>query len=175
MTPEIERTPTPEKKDSAMTPTELSAKRTGMSEHRTDLSEHRTELSEERTELSEHRTDMSTARSHLANERTHLAYLRTGISLISLGITMNRFSWFLIENKSISRYGGRTFLHDAKNVGLGMVILGSAMLAWSLARYENSFKGINSGIFKPSHRSVYAFTLCLILMGTISIIWLMVR
>ena len=142
-----------QKKDSEMTPTELSAKRTGMSEHRTDL---------------------STARSHLANERTHLAYMRTGISLVSLGITMNRFAWFLIENKELSRYGGRPFLHDAKNVGLGMVILGCGMLAWSLFRYHNASKAIEANDFKPSHRSVVAFTLGLLLIGTITTIWLIV-
>jgi putative membrane protein len=163
-----------------LTPTELSKQRTGMSEHRTDLSEkrselseHRTHLSEHRTELSEERTDMSTVRSHLANERTHLAYMRTGISLISLGITMNRFSWFLIENKTMSRFGGHTFLNDAKNVGVGMVILGSLMLAWSLFRYGATVKTIESGVFKPPHRFIYGFTLILILMGTASTIWLM--
>jgi putative membrane protein len=180
MTPEIESTPPP-KKDSEMTPTELSAKRTGMSEHRTGLSEHRTDLSEHRTELSEkrselsvHRTDLSTARSHLANERTHLAYMRTAISLISFGITMNRFSWFLIENKSLSRYGGRTFLHDSKNVGIGMVVLGSAMLIWSLFRYRSTAHGIDTDDVHPSHRSVLVFTLALILIGTVSTVWLMI-
>lgn len=160
--------------------TELSKKRTGMSEHRTDLSEHRTELSEHRTDLSEQRTELSEersnlsqVRSHLANERTHLAYMRTGISLISLGITMNRFSWFLIENKSMSRFGGRTFLDDAKDVGVGMVVLGSLMLAWSLFRYNATVKTIDSGVFKPPHRFIWGFTLMLILMGTASTIWLM--
>lgn len=153
--------------------TDLSEKRTGLSEHRTDLSEHRTELSEHRTELSEERSNQSQVRSHLANERTHLAYMRTGISLISLGITMNRFSWFLIENKTMSRFGGRTFLNDAKDVGVGMVILGSFMLAWSLFRYRATVKTIDAGVFKPPHRFILGFTLLLILMGTASTIWLM--
>ena len=165
MSPDIE--PTPKKRDADMNPTELSAKRTGLSEHRTNLSEHR-------TALSDLRTDLSKSRSHLSNERTHLSYIRTGISLISLGITMNRFAWFLIENKSLSRYGGRTFLHDAKNVGIGMVVLGCAMVIWSLFRFEHAFRDINSGVFRPSHRSIYTFTLGLILIGTVSIIWLMV-
>lgn len=166
--PEIER------KDSEMSSEELSQKRTSLSEHRTDLSDHRTELSEHRTGLSEQRSDLSSVRSHLANERTHLAYLRTGISLISLGITMNRFSWFLIENKSVSRFGGRTFLHDAKNVGLGMVVLGCFMLIWSLIRYKQTAHDIDTLSYKPSHRSVLVFTLAIILIGTVSIIWLIV-
>ncbi|WP_413557460.1 YidH family protein [Bdellovibrio sp. HCB209] len=154
--------------------TGLSEERTGLSEHRTDLSEHRTELSEHRTALSEERSKLSDVRSHLANERTHLAYMRTGISLVSLGITMNRFSWFLIDNKSMTRFGGHTFLNDAKNVGLGMVILGSALLVWSLFRYNKTVKSIDSGVFTPPHRFIWGFTLTLILIGTISTIWLMV-
>lgn len=153
--------------------TELSEQRTGLSEHRTDLSEKRTALSEHRTELSEERSSLSSVRSHLANERTHLAYMRTGISLISLGITMNRFSWFLIENKNMSRFGGHTFLEDAKNVGVGMVVLGSLMLAWSLFRYNSTVKSIDSGVFAPPHKFIWGFTLLLILTGTISTIWLM--
>lgn len=153
--------------------TKLSDHRTDLSEHRTDLSTHRTDLSEHRTELSEQRSDLSSMRSHLANERTHLAYMRTGISLISLGITMNRFSWFLIENKSLSRFGG-SFLHDAKNVGLGMVILGCAMLIWSLVRYKSAAKSIAELNYTPSHKSVFIFTLAVILIGTMSTIWLMI-
>ncbi|WP_413577591.1 YidH family protein [Bdellovibrio sp. HCB290] len=123
--------------------------------------------------MSEHRTDLAGIRSHMANERTHLAYMRTGISLVSLGITMNRFSWFLIDNKSMSRYGGHTFLNDAKNVGLGMVILGSILLMWSLFRYRQTLNSIKTGIYEPSTKIITSFTLGLILTGVISIIWLM--
>ncbi|MFV8258572.1 YidH family protein [Bdellovibrio bacteriovorus] len=143
-----------------------------MAQERTNLSEHRTDLSEHRTELSESRSDLSAVRSHLANERTHLAYMRTGISLVSLGITMNRFSWFLLENKEISRYGGRPFLHDAKNTGLGMVILGCAMLIWSLYRYSQTAKQIESHHYLPAHRSVRIFTLSLIFIGIVSVLWM---
>ncbi|WP_413586646.1 YidH family protein [Bdellovibrio sp. HCB274] len=140
----------------------------------TELSQERTGLSEQRTGMSEHRTDLSEVRSHLANERTHLAYMRTGISLVSLGITMNRFSWFLMDNKSMTRYGGHTFLNDAKNVGLGMVILGSILLVWSLFRYRQTFASIKTGIYHPSTKTITTFTLGLILTGVISIIWLMI-
>ncbi|AFY01135.1 hypothetical protein Bdt_1437 [Bdellovibrio bacteriovorus str. Tiberius] len=100
--------------------------------------------------------------------------MRTGISLVSLGITMNRFSWFLMENKAISRHGGRPFLDDAKNTGLGMVILGSAMLIWSLYRYSHTAKQIDAHHYLPAHRSVRAFTLALILIGIVSVLWMIV-
>jgi putative membrane protein len=100
--------------------------------------------------------------------------MRTAISLISFGITMNRFSWFLIENKSLSRFGGRSFLHDSKDVGIGMVVLGSVMLIWSVLRYNKTAKGIELHEVPTSHKSVLAFTLALILMGVVSTVWLMV-
>ncbi|WP_373997955.1 YidH family protein [Bdellovibrio bacteriovorus] len=151
--------------------TDMAEHRTGLSEHRTDLSEHRTSLSEHRTEMGEQRSQLATMRSHLANERTHLAYMRTGISLISFGITINRFAWFLIDNKSLARYG-HSFLHDTKNLGIGMVFLGCAMLIWSLFNYRNTAKSIQSNIYHPSHRSVLSFTLVLILVGVVSTVWL---
>ncbi|WP_413583489.1 YidH family protein [Bdellovibrio sp. HCB288] len=140
----------------------------------TDLAQQRTTMAVDRTGMAEDRTSLATARSHLANERTHLAYMRTGISLVSLGITMNRFSWFMMDNKSISRFGGIGFLNDAKNIGLGMVILGSAMLVWSLFRYNSATTAINNFQYQPAHRSVLIFTLVLILLGVGSTIWLIV-
>ncbi|WP_413288441.1 YidH family protein [Bdellovibrio sp. HCB337] len=152
--------------------TEMSDERTGFSELRTDLSEKRTEMSTERTDLSEHRTVLSTARSHLANERTHLAYLRTGIALISFGVTLNRFSLFLIQSNEMSRFGGRSLLHDTKNVGIGMVILGCVMLIWSVVRFNRTAREIDTLTFKRANLSVILFTAAIITVGVFSTIWM---
>lgn len=152
--------------------TDLSEKRTGMSEHRTDLSEKRTGLSEHRTDLSEHRTNLSTARSHLANERTHLAYLRTGISLISFGVTLNRFSLFLIQSNEMAQFGGRSLLRDTKNVGIGMVILGCAMLLWSVSRFNKTAQAIDTLTYRRSSKSVIVFTAAIIVIGVFSTAWM---
>ncbi|MBX2987166.1 MAG: DUF202 domain-containing protein [Bdellovibrionaceae bacterium] len=145
---------------------------TTLSEFRTGLSEHRTDLSEHRTGLSEHRTQLSDIRSHLSNERTHLSYLRTGISLISFGITLNRFSLFLIQENLSSQVGHTLFLHDAKNVGFGMVVLGSLLLFWSMIRFVRTTKAIDELRFQPSKWSILGFTTVVAVMGTIATIWL---
>lgn len=160
------------KSDKDMSQTELSEKRTGLSEHRTALSEHRTDLSGHRTDLSEKRTSLSNLRSHLSNERTHMSYLRTGISLISLGVTMNRFSLFLIQNKEMTRYGGRSLLHDTKNVGIGMVILGCALTIWSIFHFIKTADAINKASFKPAKWSIIIFTMIVIAAGTFAVAWL---
>lgn len=144
-----------------------------MSSHRTDLSEHRTSLSEHRTELSEHRTTLSYDRSHLSNERTHLSYLRTGISLLSFGVTLNRFAVALAQNE------GGTVSHEARMqsteyIGLGMAILGTLLLLWSLYRYRTTHQAIMGKEFKAPSSSLMFWTLCIVGLGAVTSIVLIV-
>jgi uncharacterized membrane protein YidH (DUF202 family) len=62
---------------------------------------------------------------HLANERTYLAYLRTSIALIGFGITINRFSIYLVQSKTLpERILSRWNLGGISRVGFGLVIFG---------------------------------------------------
>ncbi len=108
-------------------------------------------------------TALSHLRSHLANERTLLAYLRTGVAFLSLGVTLNRFSLFLIGSNVT--HNGRPFLHDTKNVGIGMVILGTLLLLWSMYHFLKTAKEIDSLSFIPSKWALLIFTLIIILLG----------
>lgn len=165
-------------KTSSQASVDLSELRTGLSEHRTDLSEHRTEQSDHRTDLSEYRTALSEKRtaegdirSHLANERTLMAYQRTGISLISFGVTLNRFSIYLLQNE-VSQGSGRDALHDTKYAGIGMVILGSAMLMWSVVHYLKTANVIDKSLIAQSSRSVLVFSIIVFLLGTATTVWM---
>ncbi|MCD9087018.1 DUF202 domain-containing protein [Stenotrophomonas sp. SY1] len=115
--------------------------------------------------------DLARGRTHMANERTHLAYLRTTVSLIGFGITINRFSTYLIENDQ-GPQGGRLFLHDASNAGIGMVVLGLALLLWSLIRYWKVSQDIERGVLVPRHRANFVFSLGLLLLGGLTALWL---
>jgi putative membrane protein len=155
--------------------TDLSDFRTELSQHRTDLSEHRTNLSEHRTELSEHRTTLSYDRSHLSNERTHLSYLRTGISLLSFGVTLNRFAVALAQGNG----PGGTVSHEARMrsteyIGLGMAILGTLLLLWSLYRYRTTHQQIMGKAFKAPSASLMFWTLCVVGLGAVTSIVLIV-
>ena len=126
-----------------------------------------------RTQLAVRRTGLADLRSHLANERTHLAYLRTAISLISFGITLNRFSVFLQQQGTLTPgEGTRHMLRDAGNVGIGMVMLGLALVLWSLYRYWHVNRDILGADFRPLKGSVVAYTLLVILLGGLSAVWL---
>ncbi|MGZ3782669.1 MAG: YidH family protein [Pseudobdellovibrionaceae bacterium] len=111
-------------------------------------------------------------RSHLANERTHLANLRTGISVISFGVTLNRFSLYLLQNNMISRQGGRPVLRDTENVGIGMVILGSILLIWSVFHFLKTARQINTATYMPSKWSILSFTVAVIIIGSLSAVWM---
>ncbi|MEI4516493.1 MULTISPECIES: DUF202 domain-containing protein [unclassified Stenotrophomonas] len=115
--------------------------------------------------------DLARGRTHLGNERTHLAYLRTTVSLIGFGITINRFSTYLIQNDQAPK-GSRLMLHDASNAGFGMVLLGLALLIWSLVRYRLVTRDIERGVIAPRHRATTVFTIGLLLLGGLTALWL---
>ena len=127
------------------------------------------------TLLSVHRTGLADLRSHLSNERTHLAYLRTSISLIGFGITINRFAIFLQEKHLLSQAHHRPMLRDTENAGAGMVIVGLALVAWSLYRYWHVNQDIERGVFRPLHRAVISVTVLLLLGGGATAAWLFLQ
>ena len=132
-------------------------------------------LSTHRTKLSIHRTGLSDLRSHLANERTHLSYLRTSISLIGFGITINRFSIFLQEHKKIAVDGTGPMLRTSENAGAGMVVIGLALIVWSLYRYWHVNQDIEQARFRPLHRAVIMLTVLLVLAGGFTAAWLFLQ
>ncbi len=116
-------------------------------------------------------TDLARGRTHMANERTHLAYLRTTVSLIGFGITINRFSMYLVQNDQAPQ-GTRLVLRDAGNAGIGMVLLGLALLVWSITRYWHVSRDIERGVMVPRHRATTLFSLGLLLLGGLTALWL---
>lgn len=132
-------------------------------------------LSTHRTKLSIRRTGLSDLRSHLANERTHLSYLRTSISLIGFGITINRFSIFLQEQGKLAADQTGPLLRSAENSGAGMVIIGLALIVWSLYRYWHVNQDIERAQFRPLHRAVIMLTALLLLAGGFTAAWLFMQ
>lgn len=148
-------------------PPELAAQIEG----KPDVASSSTVLSIYRTRLSVYRTQVSNLRSHLANERTHLAYLRTTVSLIGFGITINRFSIYLIQ-QGTAPAGKHVMLRDTGNAGLGMVVLGLALLVWSIYRYWRVGKDIEAGHYVPYRRGVMVTSIGLLLLGGLTALWL---
>lgn len=136
-----------------------------------DVATSTTTLSIYRTRLSVYRTQVSNLRSHLANERTHLSYLRTTVSLVGFGITLNRFSIYLIQQgKQV--HDTRLLLRDAGNAGIGMVVLGLALLVWSIYRYWRVGKDIERGQYVARQKGTLIASLGLLLLGGITAVWL---
>lgn len=132
-------------------------------------------LSTHRTRLSIRRTGLSDLRSHLSNERTHLAYLRTSISLIGFGITINRFSVFLQEKGKLAADQAGPALRSSEHAGAGMVVIGLALIVWSLYRYWHVNQDIEQARFRPLHRAVVMLTALLILAGGFTSAWLFLQ
>lgn len=123
-------------------------------------------------DLATERTDLAHLRSHLANERTHLAYLRTAVSLIGFGITLNRFSMYLLQNRDLSPDSTRWGLRNTENVGVGMVLLGIVVMAYSLYRFWRVSQDIEGAQYVQRYRPVLALTMGLLALGGVSALWL---
>lgn len=122
-------------------------------------------------DLALERTNLAMTRSHLANERTHLAYLRTTVSLIGFGITLNRFSIYLQQNELMTPRSAGVW-RDTASIGKGMVLVGLAVLMWSAYRFWATSQDIQHDRFVPRYHAVFAISLCLLLAGGLSALWL---
>jgi len=110
---------------------------------------------------------------HLANERTYLAYLRTAIALIGFGITINRFSIYLVQSKTLpERALQRWDMAGVSRVGFGMVIAGMVLLAWAAIHFSHTSRAIERGTYHPSELVPWIITLAVILGGGLSLIFL---
>lgn len=97
--------------------------------------------------------------------------LRTGISLISFGITLNRFSLFLIQNDKYQDQGMH-FLHETKNVGIGMVMIACCLLLWSIYHFIKTDKAIDTLSFRPVHWSLVSFTAVILICAITMTVWM---
>jgi putative membrane protein len=110
---------------------------------------------------------------HLSNERTYLSYLRTSVSLMSFGIAINRFSLFLAQsNAGPSNPPLASRLISSERLGIGMVALGMALLAWAAVHYRIMMRQIECGNFSPQSGTVMALTVLILVAGLTGVVWL---
>lgn len=109
---------------------------------------------------------------HLANERTILAWIRTALAIMALGVGLNRFSLFLLEVGPLGR-GGRTTNVHAEEVGVGLILLGLVMMVGATFHYLNVARAIDDNSYKPSRPIIVAAALAVVLLGGVSLVWLM--
>jgi putative membrane protein len=110
---------------------------------------------------------------HLANERTYLSYLRTSVSLMSFGIAINRFSLFLVQsNAGPSNPPLASRLVSSERLGVGMVVLGMALLVWATVHYWILLRQIERGDFRPRPGAVMVLTVLVLVCGLTGVVWL---
>jgi putative membrane protein len=126
------------------------------------------------TAVAEH-TRLTHLSEHLANERTYLAYLRTAVSLMSFGIAINRFSLYL-EQSNNSPEGRRlgAMLVSSEQLGIGMVMLGIALLIWAAVHYDRVLVRIEAQDFRARPRAIYILSALVLFFAAGSVVWLFV-
>lgn len=109
---------------------------------------------------------------HLANERTFLAWIRTSIAVMALGVAINRFSLFLVEMHQVVPEVRQITNRHVEKLGIGLVILGIAMLCGAIGHYLHVGRMIESGNYRPANRLVVGTAILFILMGGTALAWL---
>jgi putative membrane protein len=113
---------------------------------------------------------------HLANERTHLAYVRSAVALISFGITINRFSVYLRDVRGgISHLGGWWSFADPAHLGIAMVVFGVVLVVAAALRFTRVTDEIERGTYKPSSAMAWAASGAVVLLGVLSLTWVLGR
>jgi inner membrane protein YidH len=115
---------------------------------------------------------------YLANQRTFLSWVRTSIALIGLGFAIERFSIFLqqfrliVDPNTTGNSISATSHEYSALVGIGMIIVGTALIVYALKNYLDSNKTIALGRYKPKNAIVYTASATIIGLGIIMIIFL---
>jgi putative membrane protein len=115
---------------------------------------------------------------YLANQRTFLSWVRTSIALIGLGFAIERFSIFLqqfrlIADPNATRNAASATAHEySALIGIGMIVMGTALIVYALKNYLDSNKTIASGKYMPRNTIVYTTSAAIIGLGVIMIIFL---
>jgi len=113
---------------------------------------------------------------HAANERPFLAWVRTAIAVMAFGFLIERFDLFLeiaapaLADRKLSA-GGQEF---ARVAGFALIILGTAMIAVSAARFLATAKQIDSAEPRPGTgaRVDLALAMLLVLLGCSLVLYL---
>ena len=108
---------------------------------------------------------------HLANERTILAWIRTSIAVMTLGVAINRFALFLMEVHQLLP-GPNAANRHVEKLGIGLVVLGIAIMCGATWHYLHVGKTIESDTFQPTHAPLVATALAVVIMGGAALIWL---
>jgi putative membrane protein len=115
-------------------------------------------------------------REHQANERTFLAWLRTSVSLIGFGLALARFGLFMqqLQPSSTPRSVGNQLL-SASSISIGLVVVGILLLVLALWNYSQVFHQIERADYRPNPRFVWLTGGAVLVLGTLSLIWILLR
>lgn len=113
---------------------------------------------------------------HSANERTFLAWVRTAIAVMAFGFIVEKFDLFL--ELAAPSLAGRTLSLPGQKfgnaAGLGLILLGTAMVALASFRFLTTAKAIDSEAPQPGpgSRVDLALATLLVLLGCALFVYL---
>jgi putative membrane protein len=110
---------------------------------------------------------------HLANERTFLAWVRTGLATITFGFVVERFSLLLRELGLKSTLIPIFSVHFSSVIGIGLTLLGVAIMIVALANFLQNRRTIDEERFHPHSKFAILLTILASLVGVLLAIYLL--
>ncbi len=107
-------------------------------------------------------------REHQANERTFLAWLRTSIALIGFGFAIARFGLFLQQLQALE-FPAEAATLNSQTLGIGLVVLGIAVIVLAAWRYNQVFLQIERGAYRPNRWAIWLLTGVVTVLGLMSL------
>ena len=110
---------------------------------------------------------------HLANERTFLAWIRTGLATITFGFVVERFSLLLRELGLKSTLNPVFSVHYSSISGIGLTLLGVAIMIVALANFLQNRRAIDKEQFHPHAGFAILLTVLASLIGVLLAVYLL--
>jgi putative membrane protein len=114
------------------------------------------------TLLAQERTSLAVERSRIAAERTLMAWIRTALSMIGFGFTIYKFFQYLRES-NIGQASSPP--HGPRNVGMGLILLGVAVLIAATLQHRQSMKRMSEMVGEQLPRSLALATAAVLAFG----------
>lgn len=131
------------------------------------------EIEIERERINGHEKISKKVTDHLANERTFLAWVRTGLATITFGFVVERFSLLLRELGLKSTLVPIFSVHFSSVIGVGLTLLGVAIMIVALANFLQNRRAIDKEQFHPHAGFAIVLTVLASLVGVLLAIYLL--
>lgn len=120
-----------------------------------------------------HTGDRQHIQEHLANERTFLSWIRTAVAILGFGFVIEKFSFYLRLLEWQAGMVAAPSRGPAAYLGVGFSAMAGLVIILATARYRQTRRQINQGIYRHSLTADMLLAAMLLLVTVLVIVYLL--